>query len=60
MALNFARFAHKISGCSGSQVSVCSGSQVSVCSGSQVFTEKSLRDFFGRCPPPRASRFAFH
>ncbi|WP_316557680.1 hypothetical protein [Methanimicrococcus hongohii] len=30
MALNFARFAHKISGCSGREVFVCSWSQVSV------------------------------
>ncbi|WP_316557926.1 hypothetical protein [Methanimicrococcus hongohii] len=37
LALNFARFAHKISGCSGKEVVVCSGSQVVVCSGREVF-----------------------
>ncbi|WP_316557878.1 hypothetical protein [Methanimicrococcus hongohii] len=50
LALNFARFAHKISGCSGREVSVCSGREVSVCSGREVSVSAAAISF-----PPGSS-----
>ncbi|WP_316556995.1 hypothetical protein [Methanimicrococcus hongohii] len=61
MALNFVRFAHKISGCSGREVFVCSGSQVSVSACRPGLRCRSAAASGSRssCPPPRASRTNF-
>ncbi|WP_316558279.1 hypothetical protein [Methanimicrococcus hongohii] len=55
LALNFARFAHKISDCSRRKVFVCSGREVSVAAAGQVSVLLlPIRFPSGRQPPPPA------
>ncbi|WP_316556889.1 hypothetical protein [Methanimicrococcus hongohii] len=51
MALNFVRFAHKISGCSGRAVFVCSGREVCVSAAGQVCVCRRL----SACRPAAAA-----
>ncbi|WP_316557863.1 hypothetical protein [Methanimicrococcus hongohii] len=52
LALNFARFAHKISGCSGRKVFVCSGREVCVPACNQVSVSAASVSF----PPGSSAR----
>ncbi|WP_316558249.1 hypothetical protein [Methanimicrococcus hongohii] len=53
-ALNFTRFAHKISGCSGKKVFVCSGREVSVSAATYRFLfPPAIRFALCRCRQPQ-------